>query len=320
MRFSFTTEQLALRDAVRSLLASACPPAVVRAAWSVAPGDLDRSPWSSLADMGVLDVLVPPDAGGLGLDWCSLVLLLEETGRVALPHPVVETAAIAAPLVSPRGAMLSASLGGSAAVCGSDADLILVDHREALWLAERAAIAGSELVAVDGARRLLLVEAIDEASATLVASGSAALASAFDRAALGAAAQLLGLSQAMLDMAVRHVSERHQFGVPVGSFQAVKHKLADALMELSFARPAVYRAAWSLSTGDPEAAAHVSMAKAMASDAAETVGRAALQTHGAIGYAVEYDLHLFLKRAWALSRAWGSAAWHRDRFGTAIGI
>src|SRR5690606_16408473 len=124
----------------------------------------------------------------------------------------------------------------------------------------------------------------------------------------------------MLDMTVAHVREREQFGVPVGSFQAVKHHLADALRELAFARPAVHRAAHSMATGASTVTRDVSMAKAMASDAARFVGRQALQCHGAIGYTVEHDLHLYLKRTWALSSTWGDAAWHRDRVARALEI
>jgi hypothetical protein len=142
----------------------------------------------------------------------------------------------------------------------------------------------------------------------------------FDRAALGTAAQLVGLGQAMLDLTVGYVKERRQFGVPVGSFQAVKHPLANGLKELSFARPAVYRAAYSVATADPRATRDVSMAKAMASDAASFVARVALQCHGAIGYTVEYDLHVWLKRTWTLSRAWGDSSWHRDRVARLLGL
>jgi alkylation response protein AidB-like acyl-CoA dehydrogenase len=145
-------------------------------------------------------------------------------------------------------------------------------------------------------------------------------AAAIDRAALGTAAQLVGLGQAMLDMTVAYVKDRQQFGVPIGSFQAVKHHLADALKELAFARPVVQRAAWSLANGEPTAARDVSMAKATASDAASFVARQALQCHGAIGYTVEHELHLYLKRTWALSRAYGDAPYHRDRVGRAIGL
>ena len=135
-----------------------------------------------------------------------------------------------------------------------------------------------------------------------------------EEATVAAAAQLVGLGQRMLDMTVDYVRERHQFGVPVGSFQAVKHQLADALKEVAFARPAVWRAAATLEPRD------VSMAKAMASDAASFVARRALQCHGAIGYTVEYELHRFLKQTWVLARLFGDAAWHRDRIAKELHI
>ena len=141
---------------------------------------------------------------------------------------------------------------------------------------------------------------------------------AVDRGTLGTAAFLVGLGQAMLDLTVGYVKERQQFGVPIGSFQAVKHHLADAALALEFARPAVWRAAWSVAQDAPTCARDVSMAKAMTSDAAELVGRKALQCHGAIGYTVEADLHLYLKRTWALARTWGDSASHTDRVATAL--
>jgi alkylation response protein AidB-like acyl-CoA dehydrogenase len=135
-----------------------------------------------------------------------------------------------------------------------------------------------------------------------------------EQATVAAAAQLIGLGQRMLDMTVGYVKQREQFGVPIGSFQAVKHQLADSLKELAFARPPVWRAASTLAPCD------VSMAKAMASDAASFVGRRALQCHGAIGYTVEYELHRFLKQTWVLARSFGDAAWHRDRIAKELHI
>jgi alkylation response protein AidB-like acyl-CoA dehydrogenase len=152
------------------------------------------------------------------------------------------------------------------------------------------------------------------ASDTLLAYGVAAEAAAgllADRAAAGSAALLVGLADRMVTMAASYAKERHQFGRPIGSFQAVKHHLANARVALEFARPAVYRAAWSLATAQPTISHDASMAKAMASDAADLAARVALQVHGAIGYTWECDLHFFLKRTWALSRAWGDAATHR---------
>jgi alkylation response protein AidB-like acyl-CoA dehydrogenase len=141
---------------------------------------------------------------------------------------------------------------------------------------------------------------------------------AVDRGALGTAAVLVGLGQRCLDLTVAYVRERRQFGQPVGSFQAVKHHLADAALALEFARPAVWRAGWSVAHDVPARSRDVSMAKAMASEAAERAARKALQCHGAIGYTVEADLHLYLKRIWALARAWGDAAHHTDRVADAL--
>lgn len=328
MFFGFDDDQLAFRDAVRDLLDKQCPPEVVRAAWD---GDLDAGVWRSLDEMGVMSILVPEAAGGLGLDERSLVLLLEETGRAGLPHPIVDTAAVALPLLAahdePASAAPSSSssslvvtdLGGPNVSCAADADRFLLRHGEELHLVEKDGVDLDALETVDRARRAARVRWAPSA-ATLVTDDPAAVELAFDRGALAAAAQLVGLGQRMLDITVGYVTEREQFGQPVGAFQAVKHHLADALKELAFARPAVHRAAHSVAVGAGTRARDVSMAKAMASDAARYVGRQALQCHGAIGYTVEADLHLYLKRAWALAVAWGDAAWHRARVGEALGI
>lgn len=145
-------------------------------------------------------------------------------------------------------------------------------------------------------------------------------AAAWDRGALGAAAQLAGLSRTLLALSTEYVKERRQFGVPIGTFQAVKHHLAGALLALEFAAPAALRAAWSLDQSAATAGRDVAMAKALASDAAERVAGVSLQVHGAIAYTTEYDLHLFAKRVWAGARAWGDAEWQRARVGAALGL
>jgi alkylation response protein AidB-like acyl-CoA dehydrogenase len=296
MNFAFTDEQLELRDAVRAVLDKE-----------------GASAWPALAEMGVLGVVLPEVDGGLGLDEVWLTPLLEETGRAALAAPIVETAAIAAPL-GVVGTVAS-DLGGSIVPWASAADRFLLRDGDALHAVDAADIVLAPVDVVDGTR--------DAARVTWTPSSATRLDAdvdlAFDRGALGTAAQLCGLAQRMLDLAVAHVTEREQFGVPIGSFQAVKHHLADALLHLTFARPAVHRAAWSVAQDEPTRSRDVSMAKAMASDAAVLVSRKALQCHGAIGYTVEYDLHLHLKRSWALAAAWGSAAWHRDRVAASLG-
>jgi alkylation response protein AidB-like acyl-CoA dehydrogenase len=354
VHFGFDDDQLAFRDAARDLFDKESPPEVVRAAWDATPGALDRAVWDRLTDMGVPATLVPEAAGGLGLDERALVLVLEEAGRAALPHPLVETAAVAAPLLAAVAApllaaaggtrttdaapaaaggavvgradptalgMVATDLGGPHVACAADADRLLLRDAATggLHLVDPADVALTPVATVDRARRAATVE-WRPSPATLVTDDPAATDLASDRGVFGTAALLLGLGQRMLDLTVAYVAERRQFGVAVGSFQAVKHHLADALKELAFARPAVHRAAHSLATGATTRARDVSMAKAMASDAAAFVGRQALQCHGAIGYTVEHDLHLYLKRTWALATAWGDAAWHRDRVARAIGI
>jgi hypothetical protein len=438
VHFGFDDDQLAFRDAVRALLDKECPPDAVRSAASAGPGQLDRGAWDRLAAMGVLGILVPEDRGGLGLDERSLVLILEEAGRAALPHPLVDTVAVAAPLLGADVGMIATNLGGPHVACAADADrLLLHDPGDGgLHLLDRTDAVLTPVATVDPARRAATVtwdpsapapahptaawhptptpttpttparaslgsawdparatqstagdDAGDPArsawdpapandpgtagqgawdpsrgaepgagggawdpgldfdssageegdgdseddlawgrgswdlgAATLVSDDPEVVALALDRGAWATAAVLVGLGQRMVELAVTHVSERHQFGVPVGSFQAVKHQLADAHKDLAFARPVVHRAAHSLATGSDDRTRDVSMAKALAGDAAWRAGRVALQCHGAIGYTVEHDLHLYLKRTWALAKSYGDAGWHRDRVARAIGI
>jgi hypothetical protein len=193
------------------------------------------------------------------------------------------------------------------------ADILLMERSGEVHALERSAVRLERHPSIDGSRRLFQVKWQPSRTTCLVYAerGARVLREARDRGAVAVAAQLIGLARAMLATTVEYVKARHQFGKPVGSFQAVKHHLADALIAIEMAAPVVYRAAYSLAHGDAQASAHASMAKAMASDAAELVARHALQCHGAIGYAFENDLHLWMKRAWALSAAWGDAASHR---------
>jgi alkylation response protein AidB-like acyl-CoA dehydrogenase len=309
MRFAFTDDQLELRDAVRGFLEKECPPSVVRDAWT---NDTGRSAlWAKLGELGVLGVLAPEGRGGLEGSFLDLVLLLEETGRAALPEPIVEHAAVALPALDDPGpaaageVTVSVGLPGSKVVPYADsADVVFLDDQEFA----RDALTLERCDSVDGSRRLFMV-----------GWGPFAMKGEwFERGALGTAAQLLGLGQQLLDVTVEYAKQRHQFGAPIGSFQAVKHKLADVRLALEFARPVVYRAAHSVAHDDEDRSVHVSMAKAYASDAALLAAHHALQVHGAIGYSYEHDLHLWMKRAWALAASWGDAAWHRDRIGRAI--
>ena len=130
---------------------------------------------------------------------------------------------------------------------------------------------------------------------------------------LATAAQLVGAAQGMLDAAVAYAKQRSQFGTVIGTYQAIKHKLADVLIAVELARPLVYGAALSLADSSPDTARDVSAAKVAAADAALMSARSALQTHGAIGFTAEHDLSLQLLRVQALRPAWGDPTWHRRR-------
>jgi alkylation response protein AidB-like acyl-CoA dehydrogenase len=146
------------------------------------------------------------------------------------------------------------------------------------------------------------------------------LAVARRRGVLATSALLVGLAERMLELTVAYVQQRRQFGVPVGSFQAVKHALADVELAVRFARPAVLAAGWAQAAGAPEAAVLTSMAKVLASDTARKAAGTAIQCHGAMGYTTEYDLHLYAKRAWALAADWGGPAEHREFIARRLGL
>jgi alkylation response protein AidB-like acyl-CoA dehydrogenase len=330
MRFAFTPEQLAIRDSVRTVFERECPPERVRTAWS-APDGLVPELHAKLAELGVPGMLAPEEAGGLGLTEIELVLVMEEHGRFAVPGRLVETAAIAVPLLreanGARGeywlrklatgeATAATALDDAPYVVGAgSADVLLLRRGNEIHAVEAGRADLEAHAAVDGTRRLFHVRWTPSAE-TLVASGPAAeelLTDAADRGAAAAAAELIGLARRMVEATVAYVKARHQFGRPVGSFQAVKHHLADAHIAIETSTPAVYRAAYSLARRADDRSVHASTAKALASDAALLAARKALQCHGAIGYAVENDLHMWMKRAWALAASWGDAGWHRER-------
>jgi len=336
MRFAFTDDQLGFRDSLRDVFANECPPTALRACWTSESGRVPGL-WRKLGELGLLGITAPEVHGGLGLGAVDLVLPLEEAGRAALPEPLIEHAAVAIPVLEayapatvqaawlPRaatgGATVTVALDGAPFVLAADtADLVLAWSGGELRAVEPSALALRRCRSVDGARRLFAIVAGGEKGELLCDGEDAQRAAreAFDRGALGAAAELLGLGAAVLDLTVSYVKVREQFGKAIGSFQAIKHHLANALTALEMARPLVYRAAASVAASGGESSLHVSIAKARASSVAHQVARVALQCHGAIGYSTEYDLHLWMKRIWALAAEWGDPAHHRARIAAAL--
>ena len=179
------------------------------------------------------------------------------------------------------------------------------------WALPAAAVSVQQLPSVDTGVRLATVEWSTKDAVARIDSQVAE--SAYEWAVVATSAQLVGLAEAMLDMAVRYALQREQFGKPIGSFQAIKHQLADVYVGVAFARPLVNRAAWSVTRSLPSQARDASHAKHAASVAAGRAARTALQVHGGIGYTFEHDLHMWLKRTWTLSALWGNAQWHKDR-------
>lgn len=348
MHFSPTDDQVALSGAVADLLARECTPEAVRAAWDTTDGRVPGL-WDHLVEMGVIGTCATEEHGGMGLSMLDLAGVLVEVGRAAAPEPVVDAAAVAVPVLESAGGSIAdewvpALVGGEASVAvgvsaaiptaggsppvenAATADVLLLSDGDVVHLVGAEAVTASPRTSVDGSRRVADVT-WDPTPSTRIGGGET-LQSARNLGVTATAAVLVGLGAAMLERTVEYAKERHQFGRPIGSFQAVKHHLATAALHLEYARPLVQRAAYTLTRTspdpgsgtdpDPEGGAAVdsardaSMALAYAAEASHIAGRTALQVHGAIGYTVEYDLHLWLKRAWALESVWGSAAFHRE--------
>ncbi|KPK17869.1 MAG: hypothetical protein AMJ62_00270 [Myxococcales bacterium SG8_38] len=336
MRFAFTDDQKMLRDTVREVLQRECPPEVVRAAWE-GRHEGAKAVWSTLAETGLMGMTASEEAGGMAMTALDLVLPLEETGYAAWPAPIVDTVAVGIPLLEAAGTEEQKERWLPAAVAGririvlsfegqdvvahaASSDLLIAERDGAAFCVPMAEVTVVPEQSVDRSRDLGRVS-FDVGPRSRMRQdidAGALLSLARDRAALGTAARLIGLSRRMLDMAVQYAKDREQFGKPIGTQQAVKHRLANALIEQEFARPLVYRAAWCLATSAPEAPTAVSLAKIYAGQAAQFVAKQALQVHGAIGYTIEYDLHMWMKRAWALAAAHGDAAHHRERIGRQI--
>ncbi len=330
MKLSLDTSQLDFQRSLARMLDAADTPSAVRA-WARGEHGPGLAVWERAAAMDLFALATPEAYGGAGPLPVELAVAFVELGRHAAPGPFVETVAAAALLsrLAERGAAAPAAAwlprvrtgearvtltlpGGSpyaldADVC--DAVLAVAPGTDTLRL---AAGHGPVRPSLDPARRLARPGDGGEPLAAGPAVREAA-AYAADHAAFAVAAQALGVGCALLERTVAYVRQRTQFGSPVGAFQAVKHRLADALVGLEFARPLVFGAAVALASGARSAPAEVAAAKAAACDAAYAAARTALQLHGAIGYTAEYDLSLWLGKARALRTAWGGPAECRAR-------
>lgn len=336
MDFTFTEDQLLFQEEIKKFLINEVTPESIRARWESESGRSDAV-WAQLAELGLTGITVPEEHGGLGMNEVDFVLLAQECGFVALPEPLVETVLVAVPLINAlpddavKYAWLPRIASGEAKVAvGLSQNLLVADaHIADLLLLQSVDNKGGDEIhavmkknvtltlnpSVDPSRKLYSVQ-WQPSPASCVARGAQAqklIAQAFNRGALGAAAQALGLAKRMIDISVKYTSDRQQFGKPIGSFQAVKHRLSNVAVPLEYSKAVVARAACSLASNHPDAAAHVSHAKLVACEAAVAAAKNSIQVHGAMGYTWEVDLHIFMKKAWAMNNTWGDVAFHKQR-------
>lgn len=335
MDFELTDDQIALRDAAADLLGGLASNERVRKVVD-AGGGVDDDLWRGMVDQGWLGVDVPEDRGGLGFGFVEATVLLEQVGAHVAPAPVLQqTLALWALAGSDEGATwVDALLAGDSratvawreltadgdrlsgrtepALFAPHADVAVVRSADALWAVDLVEHGRPDRQ--DAMDRTREVGWLAFEGTPAVRLGDADAARQFvDRGAASHAAEMLGGAQRVLDMAVDYAKERQQFGRPIGSFQAVKHRCADMLVDVEGMRSTVYWAAWCIAAGDLDASVAASTAKIWCSDAAKRVMASGLQVHGGIGFTWEHDVHLFLKRSQLDQQAFGDATFHRDR-------
>lgn len=309
MKFALDEQQRDFAASIDAALGAADLPGAVRA-WSAGDFAPGRKVWQRLADLGVTALAVPERFDGLDAHPVDLVVALERLGRWCVPGPVAESIAVAPVLLAAEdqaercAQLASGELIATVALPPQQPRAVDAGAAGLVLLATEAGVAaaapGQRHESVDPSRHLHEVTATG-------AVWQADVKRACEFGALATAAQLVGAAEALLQAAVDYAKQRAQFGRVIGSYQAIKHKLADVHIAVDLARPLVYGAALSLEPRD------VSAAKAAAAEAALLAARSALQTHGAIGFTQEHDLSLWLLRVQALRSAWGDPQAHRRR-------
>jgi alkylation response protein AidB-like acyl-CoA dehydrogenase len=344
MDFELSPDQVALQEAARDLLDDRAGHDQVRAHLD-SGRPYDESLWRALADQGWLAIALAESDGGVGLSWVEAAVLLEQIGRHTAPVPFLPSLLALMALAGAEepqrelvgdlasgermgcvawsahpDALQAAASGPSWTVSGrigpvegaAVADIAVVVTGDAVFSLEiDAAHRPRAEPAMDGTRVLSWL-VLDEVPATRL-GGAALAAEVLDRGAVGAAAEILGGSDRVLEMAVQYAKDRVQFDQPIGSFQAIKHRCADMLVDVEGMRSSTWYAAWAISAGDPDASAAASTAKVWSSDAAKRVMASGLQVHGGIGFTWEHDLHLYMKRSQFDRLSYGDAVYHRER-------
>jgi alkylation response protein AidB-like acyl-CoA dehydrogenase len=347
MEFDLDQDQKALRDEARWFLEREVGIGYARSMMEDERGFTDDV-WRKVAGLGWTALPFAEEYGGLGQGFVALAILLAEMGRVVLPGPFFPTVVLAGTAIAEAGseaqrkellpaiaegellaaAVLPSSqehasvsfrhdaLHGEASfvVDGTVADRIVVATAEGLYVTNgRDGVEATPISSMDQTRKVADLRFDGAPAERLGDGGWPAVQRVLDRACVALAAEMLGGAERVLELSVEYAKQRVQFDRPIGSFQAVKHRAADMLLEVESLRSAVYYAAWALERDHPDASLAASMAKAYASDAYRKVAASGIQIHGGIGFTWEADLHLYFKRAKASEVAFGDASHHRER-------
>ncbi len=318
MDFRLTEDQEALRDGLRSFCEGRVP--VEALAQLASQAAFDRALWRELAEMGVFGLRLEEGHGGVGLGTADAVLVFQELGRRLVPGPLVWTH-LAADRI--EGAANGDTVVGGLDLLGAERDLVLVEHldsldvllvldRDGVFKLPRAALVGEPVeVPFDPLTPLHRVSELPRGERI----GSPLEAERLRlEGATFAAGLLLGIAEATQEMAVAYAKEREQFGRTIGSFQAIKHILADMFVRQEVARAAAYAAGATID--DPEVGdvpRAVSSAKLTAGEAAMKNARACIQVHGGMGYTWEVPAHYYLKRTWVLETVFGTCDEHAEK-------
>jgi len=331
MDLTLGPEETAVRDAIRSVLAERLPLARVRAVASAEPG-IDEALWREAGGLGWFGLGLPEAAGGAGYGAAEEMLLFVELGRALTPGPWLGTVLAAhalagTPALAPvlagalrvaliddpaytleDGARLTGVARGVADAGGAGGFLVLGGRAARYLPAATHGLALEQRPSIDPTRRLGDVRFAGIAAAPLDADAAALRA----LATLLAAAEALGVAERTLEDSVEYAKVRQQFGRPIGSFQAVKHRCANMAVRAEVARSLTTFAAVALAEGEAAAPRHVAAAKVLATDAALANAADNVQNHGGMGFTWEADAHLHLKRAWLLEHALGTRVAHLD--------
>jgi alkylation response protein AidB-like acyl-CoA dehydrogenase len=332
MYFTLSTEQRQLSVSLHRMLIASHALHSARL-WAAGDHEPGLTIWRSLGGAGVAGLVVPHEFGGLAAHPTDLLVACEELGHHGLPGPVAESLAAAPQLLTAvalrtsNKAVQSGRLGSWLSGLASGELIATVSAPPMLPFAANADVADLILLAEPGVLRLAelgtmhrsvhaartLAEVVE---AEVIAEGpgvTTGLRSALELGTIACASQLLGASRALLELTARYAQHRIQFGRPIGSFQAVKHQLADVLIQLELARPLPFAAAISLANESADAPRDVSAAKVACTRVANLAAKTALQLHGAIGYTAGHDVSQLLTLIRALALAWGSQAAHKAR-------